>query len=153
MSNTIILTDEQMKALQAGQSITIDPPKKVTKWEPKGGHFHISETLGSIEEFQYKNSTLTEAGLTYQTHTQAEKASKALRSYARQLAWLAENDDGWVADWNIDNQFNYYIYYNEAFGKYEKAYNHKWKMLNTIYMSVQNAEKLCNLLNDGIVEF
>lgn len=153
MKNTIILTDEQMKALQSGQSITIEPPKPViAKWEPKGGDYEVT----SILDGSYKNTGIKipakNAGLRYQTKEQAKQAAKALRSYARQLAWLAENEDGYIFDSKKD-EFNYYIYYSEAFCKYEKEYHHKWKMLNTIYMSKQNAEKLCKLLNSGIVEF
>lgn len=153
MKNTIILTDEQMKALQSGQSITIEPPKpNITKWEPKGGNYLVHRTFdGAYEDLAITMQEIL-SGKRYQTKEQAKQAAKALRSYARQLAWLAENEDGYIFDSKKD-EFNYYIYYSEAFCKYEKEYHHKWKMLNTIYMSKQNAEKLCKLLNSGIVEF
>ena len=82
MKNTITLTDEQMKALQSGQSITIEPPEQViAKWHPKRGEYLI---YGDF----YVNSP--------NVRNKIETASKALRSYARQLSWLHENDDGYI---------------------------------------------------------
>ena len=111
MNNTITLTDEQMKALQSGQSITIEPPKQsITKWEPKGGDYKVKYDLtGPTLDTSIMISEL-QSGLRYNNKSQAEQAARALRSYARQLAWLAENDDGWVADWSDAYQGKYQIY-------------------------------------------
>ena len=118
---TLTLNDEQMKALQSGQSITIEPPKScIAKWEPKSGDFRITADLTVIKDTSsWKTYAL--AGLEYKTKEQAEQASKALRSYARQLAWLAENDDGWVADWNDTNKHNIYVYFDTINNNYDTA--------------------------------
>lgn len=150
MNNTIILTDEQMKALQSGQSITIEPPKQViTKWEPKHRDFNI------LDNKALANTTL--AGFWYDNTTKAEQAAKAIRSYARQLSWISENNDGWIADWKNCDQLKYYVAQTRKniciemrFTSYHETGG---KTLGTIYMSKDNAEKLCQLLNDGIVEF
>lgn len=153
MNRTITLTldDEQMKALQSGQSITIDPPKPViTKWEPKGGDYCI---LKDFSVALVNNNCTYPKYMTYQTQEQAEQAAKAIRLYARQLAWLEENSDGWKPDWKDISEDKYYIYYDEKTNNYGINSNQVHKSLNTIYMSKKNAEKLCQLLNDGIVEF
>jgi len=103
--NTITLTDEQMKAIaeafEKGQSITIEPPKPViTRWEPKGGKYLIRRKL---EGASLDSSIIPEeiiSGLRYQTLIQAEQAANALRSYARQLAWVSEH----YTDYNISEK-------------------------------------------------
>jgi hypothetical protein len=153
--NTITLTDEQMKALQSGQPITIEPPKQpITKWEPKGGDYIIDHLLNTITfKNGFKNELWINSGLIYQTESQAEQAAKALRSYARQLAWLAENDDGWVANWENPNQYKHYVYFHNVKQMYHMSHDYSAKSIGLVYMSENNAQKLCQLLNDGIVEF
>lgn len=147
MKNTITLTDEQMKALQSGESITIEPPKPViTKWEPKGGDYCI---LKDFSVALVNNNCTYPKYMTYQTQEQAERAAKAIRSYARQLAWLEENSDGWKPDWKNICKEKYYIYYDEKTNNYNINSNQVHKSLNTIYMSKENAEKLCHLLNEA----
>lgn len=153
MRNTITLTDEQMKALQSGQSITIEPPNPVIqKWEPKGGDYTIYGDF-KVEQCGMNTESFRLAGMEYQTQFQAEKAAKALQSYARQLAWISENCDGWIADWGNSEQIKYYVYYKTDTKKHEFCTSYTNNTLSTIYMSKTNAEKLCQLLNDGIVEF
>ena len=145
MNHTIQLTAEQFQALQSGQPITIEPPKPtITKWEPIGGNYCIS----------FSNN-LSKAGFAYNNSSQADSAAKQLRAYARQLAWLAENDDGWVADWSNIHQYKYYVYYdhNNNNSKFKEYSCYQAQYINTIFMSEANAIKLAQLMNDGIVEF
>ena len=153
MNHTIQLTAEQFEALQSGQPITIEPPKpSITKWEPKPGAFTIDLiSLVSYEAFSINEYRL--AGVEYQTQSQADSAAKQLRAYARQLAWLAENDDGWIADWNDYDQYKYYIYYENSDSRFNKYRCYQANHLSTIFMSEANATKLAQLMNDGIVEF
>ena len=153
MNHTIQLTAEQFQALQSGQPITIEPPKPaITKWEPiKGMHNVDFIELKSYEAFS--NDKYRLAGVEYQTKFQADSAAKAIRAYARQLAWLAENDDGWVADWNDHDQNKYFVSYSYEKAKFEKTFCYQAAYVNLIFMSQANAEKLAQLMNDGIVEF
>ena len=154
MNNTITLTDDQMKALQSGQSITIEPPKQfIQRWEPKGGQWLISAALNDSYSIENKHNEYSLSGLRYQTQEQAEQAAKALRSYARQLNWLNENDDGWSPEWLNGTKPKFYIYFDTCsmkYGMYSSTVSHN---LGTQYMSKNTAIKLCQLLNDGIVEF
>ena len=152
MNHTIQLTAEQFEALQSGQPITIEPPKPaITKWEPIGGRFTVDVTKLNSYEICSENKYRL-AGMEYQTKSQADSAAKALRSYARQLAYLAENDDGWVADWSKD-QNKYYVTYSHEKAEFETTYCYQSNHLSTIFMSEANAIKLAQLMNDGIVEF
>lgn len=148
MNHTIQLTAEQFEALQSGQPITIEPPKPTTtKWEPRGGNIQITASLNVTGKWEP-----TSAGMCYPNINKANSAAKALRSYARQLAWLAENDDGWVADWSKD-QNKYYVTYSHEKAEFQTSNVYQANHLSTIFMSKDNATKLAQLMNDGIVEF
>lgn len=154
MPNTITLTDEQMKALQLGKSITIEPPKPaITRWKPIGGDYEVASMLDG----SYRNSGIkvkaNEAGLRYKTDKLAREAAKAIRAYARQLAWLAENDDGWVADWNDYDKNKCFIQYSNEDSEFQASNVYQANCISTIYMSQANATKLAKLMNNGIVEF
>ena len=152
-NHTIQLTAEQFEALQSGQPITIEPPKPaITKWEPAGG----IHTLDFIELKSYEANSHAKyrlAGVEYQTKSQADSAAKAIRAYARQLAWLAENDDGWIADWSNVHQDKYFVYVAHRSNKVIIYRNYTDQSFGIIYMSEPNATKLAQLMNDGIVEF
>ena len=153
MNRTITLTlnDEQMNALQSDKAITIEPPKLgIQKWQPKGGDNCI---LKDFSVALVNNNCTYPKYMSYETQEQAEQAAKAIRSYARQLAWLSENSDGWKPDWQVTLTEKYYIYYEEKINRYSINSNQVHRNINTVYMSKKNAEKLCKLLNDGIVEF
>ena len=154
MNHTIQLTAEQFEALQSGQPITIKPPKPtITKWEPVGGRYCIINYSLSTINWNNAPKEATTSGLSYETQSQADSAAKAIRAYARQLAWLAENDDGWVADWPDNRQIKFYVYYNHETEKALKSYDASAESFGIIYMSEANATKLAQLMNDGIVEF
>ena len=156
MNHTIQLTTEQFEALQSGQPITIKPPKPVipiVKWEPIEGNYCVVNYCLSADYYNKAPSNAAASGLTYKTQSQADSAAKALRSYARQLAWLAENDDGWVADWNNSRQGKYYIYFSNETNTVLFSNDRIVQTFGLIYMSQANAIKLAQLMNDGIVEF
>lgn len=156
MSHTIQLTAEQFEALQSGQPITIEPPKPVipiAKWEPIEGNYCVVNYCLSADYYNRAPSNAAASGLTYKTQSQADSAAKQLRAYARQLAYLAENDDGWIADWSDSEQSKYHIYIEHNGNKIKTDKNFINQSIGLIYMSQANAEKLAQLMNDGIVEF
>ena len=145
---TIELTEEQYQALCKGEPVTIEPPKP-KQWEPMPGAFYI-EKDGSITKFC--TSIRNAFGMAYPTLKAAEKARDAMRVHHRLLAWLAENDDGWEADWNKHEQAKFSLFQNVYNGFWSFENNTQYMKLGTVYMSYQNAEKLCKLLNDGMIE-
>ena len=156
MNHTIQLTAEQFEALQSGQPITIKPPKPVisiAKWEPIEGNYCVVNYCLSADYYNKAPSNAAASGLTYKTKAQADLAAKQLRAYARQLAYLAENDDGWVVDWSDDRQSKFYVYYHHEKAEFEITWCYQSNHLSTIFMSQANAIKLAQLMNYGIVEF
>lgn len=154
MNHTIQLTIEQFEALQSGQSITIEPPKPaITKWEPMGGHYCIANYYLSADYWDNTPKGAIPSGLAYKNIAQAEHAAKALRAYARQIAWISEHCDGWVADWSNRDQKKYFVLYAHEGKKFQTTYCYQSQYINTVFMSESNAEKLAQLMNDGIVEF
>lgn len=149
----INLTKEQFEQLQRNKTLTInlEEPKQ-EKWTPSSGVWNVALTEKPYKT-NIKNKKYTEAGFEYETEEEAIYASKALRSHARQLKWLSENNDGFIADWNNLDQEKWYIYYNNKSTEYSSAPKKLGRTINTIYMSEDNAEKLCRLLNEGVVEF
>lgn len=143
------LTDAQIEAIRA----LIDKQKPVQKWEPKGGGWCIDLQDNNVYPQDFPEKTSCIAGLSYSTREQAQHALKSIRAYARQLAWLAENDDGCVADWSSADQPKYYVVFNHDKGEYIYSYCWQGEILSSVTMSPQNAEKLVKLLNDGVVEF
>jgi len=143
---TITLTDEQYQALTNGETIIIQPPKpKITKWQPKGGKWIIRSDgyvgiLSSLKDYR-------EFGTEYQTKEQAEWARDKMRSFNRQLAWLAENDDGGREDWNDIKQKKWFIYYDHRKKSYGASYETENQDLNKIYMSEYNVKILAEALN------
>ena len=154
MNHTIQLTAEQFQALQSGQPITIEPPKPaITKWEPIGGNYCVINYCLSVDYYYKAPPNAVASGFTYKTRAQANSAAKAIRAYARQLAWLAENDDGWIADWSDLDQGKYFVYVLHKSNKVIVHRNFTDESIGLIYMSEPNATKLAQLMNDGIVEF
>ena len=150
---TITLTKEQFEQLQSNKTliINIEEPKQ-DKWIASSGKWNAS-LIDAVYKCSTMNKKYSEAGLEYSTESEAIKASKAIRAYARQLKWLSENSDGWKPDWKDTFNEKYYIYYDEKTNDYNINSNQVNKNINTIYMSRKNAEKLARLLNEGVVEF
>ena len=150
---TINLTKEQFEQLQSNKTLTInlEEPKQ-EKWTPSSGDWNVSLTDHPYQT-SIQNEKYREAGFEYETEEEAVSASKAIRAYARQLKWLSENSDGFVADWSDIDQEKYYITFSRKENMYKKSHIVYIKSINTIYMSENNAIKLARLLNKGVVEF
>jgi hypothetical protein len=148
---TITLTDEQYQALCNGESVTIEPPKpKVEKWQPKGGQWYVQQD-GEIRN-QKSTNYPRQFGMSYPTIKHAEKARDAMRVHNRLLAWLSENDDGWVSDWEDTYTLKSYVFYNSKKREWQASHLQYVPVIGAVYMSKENAEKLCKLLNEGVVE-
>lgn len=150
---TITLTKEQFEQLQSNKTltITIEEPKQ-EKWTPSSGVWNAT-LIEEPYKTNIKNEKYSEAGMEYESEEEAIKASKAIRSYARQLKWLSENEDNFKLDWNNTKQQKHYVTYYNKHKTYDIGYNFENNNVNTIYMSENNAEKLARLLNEGVVEF
>lgn len=146
---TITLTEEQYSALMQGEVVTIEPPKP-KQWRPKGGDWYVTR-YGIVGKY-CNSEKAQDFGTLYKTEEQAVKARDAMRKHNRLLAWLAENDDGWDADWDNDDKAKWSVHYKHISKSYETVVNYSVRSLGTVYMSQNNAEKLAKLLNDGVVK-
>jgi hypothetical protein len=151
---TVAMTDEQFKQWQAILKLSQLRPsgsERVQKWEPKKGSYFVSGG-GSVYDSRIVDEEMLNFGKYYPTKEAAEKARDAMRTHNRLLAWLSENDDGWVADWEDGSQAKWFVFYNPRDGIWGSGANSFTKGLGAVYMSRENAEKLCRLLNVGVVE-
>jgi len=87
-------------------------------------------------------------GNVYKTEELAETARDSVQKHNRILAWLANHDDGFVADWGDKTQSKYILKYNH----YNREYSYLVRSLEEPYapcMSEANIKELCRQLNSG----
>ena len=157
---TIQVTDEQFALLQemslhqGGFKICKETKTEIEKWQPKGGKWFVN-IFGKVATVPWTlDSDVYDFGMAYPTKEAAEKARDAIRIHNRLITWLAENDDGWVADWSNSGQDKYYVY-SKCTPEGEVcdfSADYGFKDISKIYMSRENAITLCKLLNEGVVE-
>lgn len=146
MTNTITLTDEQYQALQAGNSITIEPPKP--KWEPQKGNFYISYK-GNIFKDSCDNYTARDFGACYPKKHLADNAYFAMRTHNRLLAYVAEFAPDFEPVWNDNTKLNYYVQYTYKQCEWEVHAACVFRSPGIVYMPKDVAEKLADKLNSG----
>lgn len=86
----------------------------------------------------------------YETEKQAEKTKPQLRAFAQLLAYVAEFDSEWEADWDDKNQEKWYVYFNIHTNKWDSSFSYTYKGIE-VYMSEQCARYLAEKLNSGEV--
>jgi hypothetical protein len=159
----MILTKEQIKLLgldlPEGSEVALDiklPESK--KWNPSPiEHGYYIETVGAVDIYVqevsgYHPNYQSDIGNLFKERNDAISAKNDIISYLRILAWLKENDDGWVADWNNIDQKKYFINYSYYEENWNKTFVSTLKSPCVVYMSEENAIKLCDLINSGIVD-
>lgn len=152
MKIEIEITQEQAEKLAKGESIEIKTTvdKQIEKWEPKGGEFYIGVS-GHIDEAP-SSTDFREFGLERETKEEAKYARDQMRVHNRLLAYVAEFDKGWKADWHNRNQAKYFIYFDHRTKIFNYSYVYDERDIGNIYISEKCAKKLCEKLNAGEVE-
>ena len=74
-----------------------------------------------------------------------------MRAYNRLLAYVAEFDKGWKADWTKADQGKHFVYFNYPTNEYYTGCHTNASAIGQIYMSKECAEELCRKLNSGEV--
>jgi len=150
MNKTITLTDEQYAALQAGEAITIEPPKpKIVTWEPKGGGWSVGV---SGKPFSWHSCGETaKFGNEFETIEQAEAGAKAMRARNRLAAYVRDFAPDWRADWSNFTQSKHHVYY--LHDKKIWVFNgvRYSESPERVYMPYHVAEELVKKLNSGEV--
>jgi hypothetical protein len=125
--------------------------KEAIQWEPKAGEW-VVDLEGDSTRNSLKEGT-KRFGLERGTCKEAEKASSQMKAHNRLLAYVAEFDKGWEADWTDNKQEKAYIdvikYSKET--QYGFSCVYLRKQLGAVYMSKECAEDLAEKLNYGEV--
>ena len=144
---TIQLTDEQYEALQNGESITIEPPKK--KWEPEGGSV-IIYPLGVIRQFE-RCPKQNNFGMAYPTIKLASRARDLMWPIHRYIAYATEHWPGHeVPRIGADA---WLIGYNANLNTWEAVCHNYTRDPWIPYGPKDKVYKLVDKLNSGEVEF
>ena len=129
--------------------------KEVIRWKPQSGEWYV-ETSGKVSIGCSKKRTQF-FGVERQTEEEAEYAARQMRIHNRLLAYVAEFDKDWKADWTYGtSQDKYFVYYNYGINEYDiNEYCTDWHvtvcLTGIVYMSKECAEELCRKLNSGEV--
>ena len=149
----IELTQEQAEAFGRGESITLTPKPK--QWEPRGGHYWVcgwGDVFHSTErDTCAPTRRTTKFGVERQTAEAAEKASAAMRTHNRLLAYVDEFGGDWEADWSDNKQYNYCVYYTPSLNTWSAKWYSTSCIGGTVYMSRDCAKGLVAKLNSGEV--
>ena len=139
---------EELKATAAKLQKQIEELEKPKQWEPRGGGYWIS--CKGIVDNASPVINAARFGTERLTQEAAEKASAAMRTHNRLLAYVDEFGGDWEADWS-DNQHNYYVYYNHLRMAWSATMSSTVCASGTVYMSRDCAEGLVAKLNSGEV--
>jgi hypothetical protein len=127
----IELTQEQVAAFNRGESITITP--KPNQWKPSGGSHRSTIKVG-------RNSALA-----------LVEAEEMLYFYDKLLKYVNEFGGNWVADWNDDSQYKFFILWDNSIGDWSYGQVSKACVAGAVYMSQQCAKGLIAKLKSGEV--
>ena len=141
---TIQLTDEQFSALNNGESITIEPPKKKQYKLKINEHFFFAEGTVTKESIVIDARRYTDCGASRSTKEQAERASKRMVR-ANRLSALACEMGGEIEF--VYGEKNYQIY--SDMGIYDYNYIYRNKTPERFYMTKKCAKEICTMLNAG----
>ena len=114
----------------------IEELEKPNQWEPRGA---------------YRIKLLKEDAPTLLTAEAAKKASAAMRTHNRLLAYVDEFGGDWEANWEDHEQPKYCVYYSYKIRGWFLAYHYRSCTSGTVYMSQECAEGLLKKLNSGEV--
>ena len=146
---------QELKATAAKLQQQIEALEKPKQWEPKqweprGGPYDVRGN-GATALVLRSTASYAEFGTERQTAEAAEKASAAMRTHNRLLAYVDEFGGDWEADWSDLKQNNYYVQYLNHGKTWEVDSQCTVCVSGTVYMSRECAEGLVDKLNSGEV--
>ena len=126
-----------------------EKPEKPKQWEPRGGHYCVT---GSGSIFSGSTSPVeSKFGAVRRTLEAAVKASVALRTHNRLLAYVDEFGGDWEADWEEAHQVKHTVYYDYASSSWSVATKRMTRLSGAVYMSQDCAVGLRDKINSGEV--
>ena len=140
---------EDLKATAVKLQQQIAELEKPKQWEPRGGDYWVC-AWGDVFGGDPIART-SKFGAERQTAKAAEKASAAMRTHNRLLAYVDEFGGDWEADWRFKAQNKYYIVYDTLSGAWEIDCCYRTFSLGNVHMSKECAEGLVTKLESGEV--
>ena len=129
----------------------LEPVKEEVKpWKAKTKFFQISQFSTVNKSDDHHNTYTSNPG--FNSKSYAEMVADEVYKLKAMYSWLEENDDEWKPDWNDKDQTKYYIAYNNNSKTYIIQTTHTFERLTCVYMSIDNAHKLCDLMNNGLIK-
>ena len=140
---------EELKATAVKLQQQIEALEKPKQWEPRGGHYWV---CGWGDVFHCAPTRRTSKfGVERQTAEAAEKASAAMRTHNRLLAYVDEFGGDWEADWGNSEQLKYSVMYGYISELWKRDFSQTLCTNSTVYMSRDCSEGLVAKLNSGEV--
>ena len=141
---------EELKATAVKLQQQIEALEKPKQWEPRGGPYDVRGNGVTAKGLGASVASYAEFGAERQTAEAAEKASAAMRTHNRLLAYVDEFGGEWEANWD-DNHKTYFVYYSHLRMKWSLSMSITTCTGGTVYMSKSCAEGLAAKLNSGEV--
>ena len=133
---------EELKATAIKLQQQIAELEKPKQWEPRGGSYWVRiPTIVNACKF----------GVERQTKKAVEKASDAMRTHNRLLAYVDEFGGDWEADWENSEQLKYSVIYSDISKRWNPDFSQRDCTSGAAYMSQDCAAKLAAKLNSGEV--
>ena len=149
----ITLSPETYTKLSNGEDIDFIinlKGKPAEKWRAKTKFFQISQYGIANKADDHHNTFSSNPG--FNSKSYAEMVADEVYKLKAMYSWLEENDDGWKPDWEDEDQTKYYVVYNNSYNRYSVRKSYIVENTLCVYMSNDNAYKLCGLLNNGLVK-
>tara|TARA_R110002167_G_scaffold150810_1_gene344633 strand:- start:333 stop:788 length:456 start_codon:yes stop_codon:yes gene_type:complete len=126
----------------------LETPKQ---WEPRGGDWSIRSN-GKVDLLHGNRGLLHQQfGEMRLTHGAAKKASDAMRTHNRLLAYVDEFGGDWEADWEDAKQLKHTVYHGYASNEWSVDAKRLVRTSGAVYMSQECALGLYAKLNSGEV--
>ena len=143
---------EELKATAVKLQQQIEALEKPKQWEPRGGRFTITNAAMVSNTPALKDSVeIAGFGTGYDNRASAEKASAAMRTHNRLLAYVDEFGGDWEADWENSEQLKYSVMYGYISKLWNRDFSQRSCTSGAVYMSKDCAAGLVDKLNSGEV--
>jgi hypothetical protein len=142
---------EELKATAVKLQQQIEELEKPKQWEPRSGGYWVCAWGDVFCDDPVEDSRTSKFGVKRQTAKAAEKASAAMRTHNRLLAYVDEFGGDWEADWADLKKNKYYVQYYTQSKTWEMGSRCTVCVSGTVHMSRECAEGLVAKLNTGEV--
>jgi len=150
---TLINTCGSKLTLKNSSMVCVGDPEQWTvcnEWAMKPAEWYILSSGEIMESPIEYISSPQRLGMKYHTKELAERARDEMREGNILRYWASVIDPEWKPDWKTDwdkpTQPKYYIFKNQD-GEYKISRTFGNKLLGTVYMDKETADKICNGLN------